>query len=191
MKKTKADVLSVKEEKFCQLIAAGTCKDQSDAYRKVWKPKKAKAKTVHEEASRIRNSPKIDARIQQLMAPVVEEVRVTREQWLKKMESFFLSDVRKMFDQFGNPIDIPNLGDHEAIMVDGFEFEEQFTKVKSSDGTTDAVPTGYIKKYKLTPKLKAMLEFGKVMGWYTEKQELGLDATLEELVLGSMREDAR
>lgn len=43
--------LSPKEEAFCLAIVEGHSK--SDAYRKAYKPKRAKAKTIHEKASRI------------------------------------------------------------------------------------------------------------------------------------------
>lgn len=177
--------LTPKQERFCQEIVKGG--SQSDAYRVSFKPKKMKDKTIHEEASRVAADPKVSARIAELMAPVVAKVQMTREEWFLEMEKMMRGDVRKLFDEFGNPIDVPSLSDNEASMIEGFEFEETYTKVKKADGDTDAVPTGYVKKYKLTPKLKRALEFGKVMGWYTEKKELSLDKTLEELVLGSMQ----
>jgi len=180
--------LTAKQERFCLEMVKPKA-NQSDAYRKAFKPKRMKAKTIWEEASRVAADPKVAARIAELMKPLLEEVQVSRSDWLKKMESYYHADVRKMYDEFGNPIEIPQLGDHEAMMVEGFEFEEQFTKVKKAGGEEDAVPTGYIKKYKLTPKLKAMLEFGKVMGWYKEKSEVELGGTLADLVLGSLKHD--
>jgi len=181
--------LLLREEKFCQLLAAGvhpkTGKPitQSDAYRLAYNPRKTtKQKSIHEKASFLSNQVKIRARVDELLKPVVEQVQVTREQWLKKMEGYFHSDVRKMFTGPGNAIDIHELGDNEALMVEGYELVENFEKVGDK-----AEHVGYTKKVKLTPKLKAMLEFGKVMGWYTEKKEIDLGATLEELVLGSMK----
>lgn len=177
--------LTPKQEKFCQEIVKG--QSLSDAYRVAFKPKKMKAKTINEAASRLMASSKITARTKEIQGPVIAKVQMTREEWLLEMEKIMRADIRKLYDAHGNPIEIPHLADEEAAIVEGFEFEESFTKVKKSDGETDAVPTGYIKKYKLTPKLKRGLEFGKVMGWYTEKKELSLDKTLEELVLGSMQ----
>lgn len=158
--------LTPKRERFCQEIVKG--KSQADAWRKAFNATRMKDKTIHEAASRLMANSKILARIREIQAPVLAKVRVTREEWLEKMQAFFYSDVRKMFDQFGNPIELPQLGDNEAAMLEGFEFCEDYTKLKKADGETDAVPTGYTKKYKLTPKLKAMLEFGKVMGWYDD-----------------------
>lgn len=181
--------LTPKEERFAQLIAAGvhpkTGKpiNQSDAYRIAYNPKKTtKKKSITEKASFLMKKVNICSRIEELMRPIVEQVQVTREQWLKKMEGYFHADVRKMFTGPGNAIDIHELGDNEALMVEGYELVENFEKVGDK-----AEHVGYTKKVKLTPKLKAMLEFGKVMGWYTEKKELELGATLEELVLGSMK----
>jgi phage terminase small subunit len=173
--------LTSRQERFCQEIVKG--KSQSDAYRVAWKPKKAKAKTIHEAASRIMVDSKVTARIQALMKPLVEECQVTREQWLKKMERFYNSDIRKLFDEFGNPKDIHTLGDNEAAMIEGFEVVEDFTKVKKAEtGEEQAVATGYTKKFKLTPTLKAMLEFGKVMGFYTERTEHSGVLTMKQLV---------
>lgn len=172
--------LTPKQEKFCQEIVKGA--SQSDAYRVAYKPKKMKDKSIHERASTVAADVKVASRIQELMAPVIAKVQVTREDWLTKMEGYFHADVRKMFDGPGNAIEISELGDNEALMVEGFELVENFEKVGDKPEHV-----GYTKKVKLTPKLKAMLEFGKVMGWYTEKKELSLDKTLEELVLGSMQ----
>ncbi len=184
--KTKADVLSVKEEKFCQLMAAGTCKDQSDAYRKAFKPKtKTKAASIHVLASKVMAKGKIRLRISELMAPVIAKVQMTREEWLLECEQIMRGDVRKLFNEYGQPVEVSKLGDNEAAIIEGLEVVENFAKVGDH-----AEHVGYTTKIKLTPKLKRALEFGKVMGWYTEKKELGLDATLEELVLGSMNESS-
>ena len=181
-KKPLVNKWTAKLEKFCQVMVQSAGINQTDAYRLAFKVKGMKAKTVHEKACRLMADSKVQARIAELLQPVIKEVQVTRLEWLKKMETFFHSDVRKMFDEHGNPIDIPQLGDHEAAMIEGFEVVEDFTKVKKNDGSTDAVPTGYTKKYKLTPKLKAMMEFGKVMGFYVEKKTIDGTFTLEQLI---------
>ena len=172
--------MTPQREKFAQEIVKGL--SQSDAYRAAFKPKRASTKTVYEKASRLMKQPTVKARIKEIMAPVIEEIQVTKEQWLKYMERLYFADVRKMFDEHGHPIAIHLLCDNEAAMIEGFEVVEHFTKVKHNDGSTEAVCTGYTKKYKLTPKLKVMLEFGKVMGFYTEKHGIEGEFTLEQLV---------
>ena len=179
--------LSAKKEKFAQLMACGDPKtgkplSQSEAYRLAFKPKKMKEKTVWEEASRVAADPKVSARIQELLAETIAKVTMTREEWLLEMEKIMRGDVRKMFSGPGDALPVSELEDNEAAMIEGFELVENFEKVGDK-----AEHVGYTKKYRLTPKLKRALEFGKVMGWYTEKKELELGATLEELVLGSMK----
>ena len=171
-----AKKLTPKEDKFCRLIVAGN--NLSDAYRGAgYTVKNSTKKTVNEKACLLSKKVKIKTRIDELMAPLIEKVQVTREQWLQKMEGYFHSDVRKMFNGPGNAIDISELGDNEALMVEGFELVENFEKVGDR-----AEHVGYTKKVKLTPKLKAMLEFGKVMGWYVEKKDNDGTFTLEQLI---------
>lgn len=155
--------LTPKQEKFCQEIVKG--RSQSDAYRIAFKPQKMKNKSIHEKASQYMAEVKIRSRIQELQAPVLAKVRVTREQWLEKMQSFFLADVRKMFVGPGQLVEIHDLGEHEALLIEGFDVEENFAKVGDK-----AEHVGYTKKVRLTKALPRMLEFGKVMGWYQEDE---------------------
>lgn len=162
--------LTPKQERFClEMIKPKAT--QYKAYTIAFDAKRMKRATIDNEAYKLMQTPEITARLNELMTPVVEKVRVTKAEWLEKMQAFFHADVRKMFDEYGNPIEVPKLGDNESAMIEGFEFCEDYTKVKKSDGSAEAVPTGYTKKYKLTPKLKALLEFGKVMGWYDERDD--------------------
>ena len=177
--------LTAKRERFCQEMIKPKA-NQSRAYRAAFNAHGMKAKTIHEKASRLMAEGKIRARIAELMKPAIEQVRMTREEWLLKFEKMVRGDVRKMFDEFGHPIEISKLGDHEAAMVEGFQLTAEYTKVKKSDGSTEPVPTGYTKTYKLTPKIKVLLELGKAMGWCVDTKDVRLGATLEELVLGSM-----
>jgi len=156
--------LTPKQERFCQAIVEG--KTQSDAYRAAFNPKRSKARTIHIEASRLMANPKISLRIVELMKPVIAKVQVTREEWLKKAERFYHADVRKLFDNHGNPIEVHELGDNEAVLIEGFEIVEDFTKVKKNNGEVEAVPTGYTRKYRLTKPRECHEYFGKVMGFY-------------------------
>lgn len=90
---------------------------------------------------------------------------ITRAEWLRKVRCLFDADVRKLFDAHNNPIDIPLLGDNEAMLIESFEVVEDFTNVKKANGSEHAVPAGYTKKIRLA-KPKEILQFvGKVMGY--------------------------
>lgn len=108
---------------------------------------------------------------------------ITKAQWEHKVRRLFHGDVRKLFDDHGNPIDIPKLGDNEALMIEGFEVVEDFTKVKQNEtGEEQAECTGYTKKIKYTKPREALEFVGKALGYYVDKKELTGLPTVEYLV---------
>jgi hypothetical protein len=111
--------LTQKEEAFCIAVLSG--QNPSDAYRAAYRPKRAKAKTIHEMASRLMAKRKVRTRIAELMQPVIQRAQLTREQWLESLARICLADVRKMFDEHGNPIPITELGSNEAGAMAAFE----------------------------------------------------------------------
>ena len=113
-----------------------------------------------------------------------EKITITREEWMRKVRCLFDADVRKLFDAHNNPIDIPLLGDNEAMLIEGFEVVEDFTKVKNNkDGKEQAVCTGYTKKIRYT-KPKDVVEFvGKVMGYITDEAPDPEDPSLKSLTV--------
>lgn len=130
----------------------------------------------------------VKAAIEQRKRELEEASKITREAWLKKAERFYHGDVRKIFDAHGNVIAIPDLDDNEAALIAGIEFVEEFTQVEKADGKKATEHTGYTKKVKLVDPIKAHEYYGKITGFYTEKTKLELGASLEELVMASMKE---
>ena len=116
------------------------------------------------------------------MAPLIKKVQLTREEWINDGIRLYRGDVRKLFDTHGNAIDIPLLADSEADCIEGFEIEENFTKVKHDDGSIEAVPTGYTKKIKFTKRRERHEYVGKALGFYVEKKTFDGTFTLEQLV---------
>jgi hypothetical protein len=171
-----------KQERFCQEIVKG--KNQSDAYRVAYKPKTKKQKSIHELAAQLMADLKIRSRIAEISAPIIKRIQTSQEEWLERAERFGRADPRKMFDQFGNPLEIKDLGENEAAMIAGFEFTEQYETVEDKDsGTKKAVAVGVTKKIKIgLPFLEGHKYLGKVLGYYAEKHEFTGSLTLEELV---------
>lgn len=162
---TTALTLPLKEEAFCLAVFAG--QNPSKAYRNVYQPKRAKAKTVHEMASRLMAKRKVRARLAELMQPVIQQARMSREEWLERVARICLADVRKMFDSHGNPKEITELGENEAAAIAAFELCEDFV------GKGDERRTyGYTRRFKMADKLKAFELYGKAMGYYADRQEL-------------------
>jgi hypothetical protein len=67
--------LTVKQETFCVLVAAGLTGSASACYRAAYPGGKASKKTVNEASSRLMTNSKVITRIKELRAPVIEETR--------------------------------------------------------------------------------------------------------------------
>lgn len=87
------------------------------------------------------------------------------ERFETELRRLCFTDARKFFDNHGNPIDIPNLGDDEAAVLAGFEQLEEF------DGKGDSRKcVGYTKKYRLADKIAALSLYAKIKGWTREQE---------------------
>lgn len=172
--------LTPKRERFCLEIVKG--KSQSDAYRVAFKPKKMKPKSVNQKASHLMAEVNIRARVQELLAPVVAEAQLTREQWINDGLSLYNADARKLFDKFGNPIPVAELGDDEIKLLEGFKHKTDYLGVKKSEGGEQAVESGYTDDYKITSYKTRHEYMGKAMGFLKEKEGLDLADMIEELV---------
>jgi phage terminase small subunit len=162
---TAAIRLSPKEEGFCVAILAG--RNPSDAYRVTYQPKRAKAKTIHEMASRLMAKHKVRARLAELMRPVIERAQLTREEWLEGLARICLADVRKMFDEDGNPIPITKLADCEAAAIAALEV---YGGLAASSDVSEA--RGRTLRVRTVDQLKALELYGKAMGYFAEQREI-------------------
>lgn len=155
-------MLTAKREKFCQEMIKPKA-TQIKAYKAAFDTASMKRATIDSEASRLMQDPQITARIAELMKPIVEKVQLTLEQWVEDGLKLYRADPRKLFDQFGNPVPITELGENEITLIEGFKFTEEYTKVKKASGENEAIPTGYTQDYKMT-SFKARHEYmGKVL----------------------------
>lgn len=157
-------MLTHKQEEFCRLVVQGA--SLSEAYRQSYHPPNMGKKTVNEKASRLRARGKIGARILELQAPAVAKVKANYEQWLMEIEHAAFCDSRKFFDDKGQLIPIPELGDGSAAGLAGFEV----TEIWAGEGE-NRKQIGQTSKIKLGNKLSALELFGKATGYYQEKTE--------------------
>lgn len=76
--------LTPKQEKFAQNIVKGM--SQADAYRNSFNVKKdIKPATCQEEGSRLMANPLMSARVEELRAPVIKKIQLTREWVLEQL----------------------------------------------------------------------------------------------------------
>lgn len=166
-----------KQELFCLAMLAG--QSQSDAYRLAYKPsQRLKPKDIHERSSRLAKNSKVIARLAEMRAPVIQKAQLSREKWLEHIAHIIESDVRKMFDNHGNPLEITALPKNEASAIAGFEFCEEFaggSKGKQGSESGDSggrVAIGYTKKFKLADRIRALELYGKAQCFYADKMVL-------------------
>lgn len=155
--------LTPKQEAFCRAII--TEEDQSAAYRAVYSVKKSSSKTVNEAASRLMKNSKVAARVAELQKAVADAAVMQKREWCERLTKIARADVRKMYDKFGNPIELPELGENEAAAIAGFEFAEEFS---GKEG--ERVAVGYTKKYKLVDPLRALEVLGKAYGFMSNDE---------------------
>jgi phage terminase small subunit len=151
--------LTPKEEAFCLAIVEGLSK--SDAYRKAYKPQRAKPKTIHEKASRIMARGKVRARVAELMAPVIAEAQMKRTEWLQRLASCCRFDPRKMFDAHGKPKPITQLEENEAAAIEQYELHAE---IPTADGCRKAFRV----KVKFLNRLSALALLGEACHWYAD-----------------------
>jgi hypothetical protein len=153
--------LSPREEAFCLAILEGL--NESDAYRKAYRPQRAKAKTIHEMASRMMGKGKVRARIAELMEPLIRRAQLTREEWLEGLARICLADVRKMFDSYGKPLPVTDLGPNEAAAIAAFEV------LSVNGGGDEPKARGRTIRVKMVDQLRALELYGKAMGYFAEQ----------------------
>ncbi len=151
--------LTAKQEAFC--LAILTEPDQASAYRSAYKPQKMSANAIYREASVMMKIPKIAQRVTELRAARADKAVMKKSEWDQLLTKMARADVGKMFDSFGNPKEIRELGENERAIIEGFEFIEDFA---GKEGERTAV--GYTKKFKMTPKLAVLKELGEALGYY-------------------------
>ena len=155
----------IRQEKFCQeyvktgnvpqsMIDAG----YSDNYAK---------KRGHE----LLDNVGVSERIAELRNKIEDKMDVSRERVLAEYAKIAFMDVRKMFDDNGQPLSITQLDDDTVGAIAGIEVLEE--KVKGE-------VVGHVKKYRLADKRAALADICKVMG-YNEPEKKNINLKVDNL----------
>ena len=161
--------LTLKQKAFCRLMAAGRCKNQSDAYRKAFKCPRTSAASVAVKASELMARGKIRVMIKELSAPVDMKVRKTREEFLNMLEAVTYFDPGKMFDAHGNPLEIRDMPFAERMALAAYAIVEAFNRGKKATGFEDAVQIRVRRKVKFVDRFKFAVTYGKMMGYISDE----------------------
>lgn len=154
------------------------------AYRVAY-PSCKKDDTAAVNGSRMLRNAKVAGYIQERMKEREKRTEITQDMVLKELAKLGLFDIRKLFDDSGKPLDITGLDNETAACIAGLEVMDVY------EGTGENKEfVGYIKKYKLSDKLKALELLGRHLGMFKDKVELSgqvginnpyADLTTEEL----------
>ena len=107
----------------------------------------------------------ISEAIETRKAELMEKSKMSLEKWVKTVTALAIYDPRKMFDKFGNPQEIPELGRVSALAVAGFEIEELY------DGKGEnRQKIGYVRKVKLLDRTPYLLMLGKYLNAFPDKK---------------------
>lgn len=124
--------------------------------------------------------PQIEAAINQAIQEREKRTEITQDMVLRETAKLAFFDIRKMFDENGKPLDISKLDDATAAALVGLDVQD----VTDQDG--DYV--GYVKKYKMADKIKALELLGKHFGAWEPKDDGPKDEIEEDGLSRSLRE---
>jgi phage terminase small subunit len=115
----------------------------------------------HVKASRPKTEPNVS-----ILPAITDQTKDEYTEFLTRLRQMAFCDVRRMFDQHNNAIDIPDLPNDVAPVVAGFEITEEF-----EGRGAERKSVGFTKKFKLVDPLAAVLAFGKALGYFSDKME--------------------
>ncbi len=117
--------------------------------------------------ARLLRNVKVAEYIQKRMDDRAKRTEITQDKVLRELAKLGFFDIRKLFDENGKPLDIVSLDNETAACIAGLDVMDIY------DGSGDDKEfTGYIKKYKVADKLKALELLGKHLGMFKDKVEL-------------------
>lgn len=113
--------------------------------------------------------------IQKAIADRQERTEITQDMVLRETAKLAFFDIRKMFDKNGKPLGISELDNDTAAALVGLDVQD----VSDNDG--DYV--GYVKKYKMADKLKALEMLGRHTGAFEkhDTQTASLETAMRAL----------
>ena len=132
-------------------------------------------KTACEQAARLLANVKVQAAVQSAMQEREKRTEITQDMVLRETAKLAFFDIRKMFDNNGKPLDISKLDDDTAAALVGLDVQD----IADPDG--DYV--GYVKKYKMADKIKALELLGKHTGAFEkhDTQTAALETAMRAL----------
>lgn len=124
-------------------------------------------KTAYSMGQRLLKNVEVQRSIQEAQKSLRNRTEITQEMVIRETAKLAFFDVRKMFDKDGKPLDISQLDDDTAAALVGLDVQDVYN---FSEDEKQFI--GYVKKYKMADKLKALELLGKRFGtWEPQDKE--------------------
>ncbi|MGL5436605.1 MAG: terminase small subunit [Lachnospiraceae bacterium] len=130
-------------------------------------------RTSYSMGQRLLKNVEIQNELQERMKQREQRTEITQDRVLQELAKLGFLDIRRFYDDDGKPKDITMLDDSTAACIAGLEVLEEYEG--SGD---DRRFVGYVKKYKLTDKIKALELIGRHLGMFKDKTEISGDLGL-------------
>lgn len=117
--------------------------------------------------SKLLRNAKVAAYVQERMDERARRTEITQDKVLQELAKLGFFDIRKLFDDDGKPLEISRIDDDTAACIAGMDVLDAY-----EGAGEDKAFVGYIKKYKLSDKLKALELIGRHLGMFRDKVEL-------------------
>lgn len=126
-------------------------------------------KTACEQAARLLANVKVQTAVQEAKQARQERTEITQDMVLREMSKLAFFDIRKMFDKNRKPLDISELDADTAAALVGLDVQD----VTDNDGNY----VGFVKKYKMADKIRALELLGKHLGAWEprDKQQTAVE----------------
>lgn len=124
--------------------------------------------TLRHLAMRMKNNPKVQARLQELREDLSKNVIISKVQVLNELAKVAMFDVRNLYDGNGDLIPLHLLDDVTAASIVGIEANRLRTPTEDNPEATQLITA----KVKLADKRAALVDIGKHLGMFTDKVEM-------------------
>lgn len=114
--------------------------------------------------------------IQEAMKRREARTEITQDMVIRELAKLGFFDIRKLFDKDGKPLDISKLDDDTSAALVGLDVQD----VADGDGNY----VGFLKKYKMADKIRALELLGKHLGAWEPRGKQEETGQLADLIDG-------
>lgn len=114
--------------------------------------------------------------IQEAMKRREARTEITQDMVIRELAKLGFFDIRKLFGDDGKPLEISKLDDDTAAALVGLDVQD----VEDGDGNF----IGFLKKYKMADKIRALELLGKHLGAWEPKNKQEKNGYLADLIDG-------